>query len=205
MIYTIGFGTVEGTEPITKETNISHIEPGNIIMINASGSNREQWEKRKFFSPAFTFQGLLPTCAQKEQIYTFIQNGGKVISTLPDPDEVIEIVMFHEEIESQQKEDFSSEEDDGSTVTCTYSPFDWLLDELNDMAKSAYNYKKSEYNDESSVYMETTVETITFFIGDLDGSVTFTKKLKNKGSINMQHLEEIAKSCIKKDETNVTA
>ncbi|TNO99353.1 hypothetical protein [Bacillus pacificus] len=204
MIYTIGFDTVEGAEPVTKETNISNINPENIIVINASGSNREQWEKVKPFPPAFKFQGLLPTCEQKEQIYDFIQNGGTVISTLPDPDEVIETIMLQEEIDSQNKGDFSSENDDGTTVKCTYSPFDWLLDEMNGLAKTAYNCKKSEYNRESSVYIESTVETIAFFIGDLGGRVIFTKRLNNNYPINMQDLQEITNSCIKKDESNVT-
>ncbi|MEC2921435.1 hypothetical protein [Bacillus tropicus] len=204
MIYTIGFDTVEGAEPVTKETNISNINPENIIVVNASGSNREQWEKIKPFPPAFKFKGLLPTCEQKEQIYDFIQNGGTVISTLPDPDEVIETIMLQEEIDSQNKEDFSSKNDDGTTVKCTYSPFDWLLDEMNGLAKTAYNCKKSEYNRESSVYIESTVETIAFFIGDLGGRVIFTKRLNNNYPINMQDLQEITNSCIKKDESNVT-
>lgn len=203
MIYTIGFDTIEGTENITKDTDITSINPTNIIVINANGPYREQWEKVEPFSPSFKFYGILPTCSQKEQIYQFIQNGGTVISSLPDPEQMIETIMFHEEVQVDDKDIHLQDEEDDSTTKVEYSPFDWLLEELNDLAKTAYNYKKREYNTERSAYIESTVETIAFFIGDSGGKVIFTKKINNK-PINLKEIHEINEACRKKDEGYAT-
>ncbi|MCT1578443.1 hypothetical protein M3E13_11320 [Oceanobacillus kimchii] len=204
MIYTVGFDKISGTVPVTKETNIDNMSSESIIVVNANGSKREQWEKDRSFPPALQFKGLLPTCEQKEQIYEFVQKGGTVVSTLPDPDEVIETVMFVEEVDDKQTNEFSNKENDGTTIKGTYSPFDWLFNELNDLAHTAYHYKKSEFNKESSIYVESTVETIAFFIGDLGGRVIFTKRLDPLNFIQTNELQEIINRCVKKDEYNVT-
>lgn len=209
MIFTIGFSEVEGIHTVNPDFDFSNISCKDSWLLVSAMKQREKWERDTPFSPTFELKGIVPTSIQHEQIYNFLYDGGIVISSLVDPDMPIITTAYCNEIPSAANTGIEIKDDDGCTIEYEYYPYNWLIKDLKNLPKQAYDLQtlQEKYTSYQNVEVITSAESIIFTIGDNLGKIIFTSQLND--SAKFKHINEFKNVCnnfvSREVESNVTS
>lgn len=204
-LLTVGFPFYSDMDSLMIEVDLTQL--GNeetTIFVSAKGVTREVWRRLDPFSPSFKLQGVLPTVCHKAQINTFLEKGGKIISSLVNPADLITGFAFIHELPTFIREEITCLNEEDGLIEYQYSPYNWLPEELQEFAIKSYDLHSSidtEWEDETSATVTHCRESFIYHLGNNGGKIIFTSLINDGENLrSRKDFEQIGMELLGKGE-----